>query len=119
MQPQNAKSATKKPRTRIPVITQERFRDCFPVEFVICLSCEKVFEAPLERDYEITCANCGGTQTQNHAEFLMLKQIAPLESFTLSQWIRLLPSMIAIQYQNGNVRTAQLLESKLSTLQQL
>lgn len=118
MQPQNAESATKK-RTRIPVITQSRFRDCFPVEFVICLSCEKVFEAPLDRDYEITCANCGGNQTQNHAEFLILKQIAPLDSFTLTQWIRLLPAMIANQYQTGNKQTAQLLESKLLTLQQL
>jgi hypothetical protein len=119
MQPLNANQQTKKSRHRIPVITQERLRDCLPVEHLICLDCGQVQEQLRDRDYTPHCLQCLSVHLMNAVEHRMQKSIAQIDTLTLSEWCRILPTMIALQHRRGNKQTALFLESKLSTLQQL
>lgn len=65
-------------------------------ETVICHACRRVIEVPIMEGMPLTCPIDGGVLS-NHAEFLMVKTIARLNSYTLSDW-RAVLIMLVVKY---------------------
>jgi len=85
-------------RQPTPVLTIENYKDRgFRVERLICPNCKQVWEVS-EEVMELDVNKCPSCRTPgtNHQQWKRMEQVKEIDTFTIQQWIKVLPWMIDI-----------------------